>query len=374
MSILSDTFLLTVCGSRAYGMATSESDLGVKGVMMLPRSRYFDPLTPQTEQIDDRVKVREALETLAETDSHLSAMISNPVEGTVYELRKFIQLASAGNPNILDVLFCREEEVILSSAAGARLRENAGLFVTARVRHAFSGYAFSQLKRIKTHRGWLINPPKGKPSREEYGLPEVASIPEDQLAAANALVQKQLDSWEIDFQSVEEPERIQVLSNVEKMLTEVIGSSDKWASAARTVGLSDNVIHTMQQERAYQNASLHYKQYRHWKVSRNPLRSELEAQHGYDTKHASHLVRLLLMGKEILLTGKVNVWREDHDELLAIRRGAWDYDRLLQWAEDQEAEITRIYKNREYVVPDNPDRAAITKLALSIYEEELRDA
>lgn len=62
-------------------------------------------------------------------------------------------------------------------------------------------------------------------------------------------------------------------------------------------------------------------------------RAELEAQHGYDTKHAMHLVRLLRMGEEILSTGRVNVRREDADELMAIRKGALSYDQLLEQSE-----------------------------------------
>jgi len=37
--------------------------------------------------------------------------------------------------------------------------------------------------------------------------------------------------------------------------------------------------------------------------------------------------------REILSTGQVIVKRPDCDELLAIRDGAWQYERLLSWAE-----------------------------------------
>ena len=61
----------------------------------------------------------------------------------------------------------------------------------------------------------------------------------------------------------------------------------------------------------------------------NVKRPELVEKHGYDTKHAMHLWRLLRMCAEILETGRVLVRRPDADELLAIRDGAWRYDAII---------------------------------------------
>lgn len=67
---------------------------------------------------------------------------------------------------------------------------------------------------------------------------------------------------------------------------------------------------------------------------RNPARAALEAQHGFDTKHAMHLVRLLRMGCEVLGRGEVVVHRPDATELLAIRHGAWSFERVVAEAQD----------------------------------------
>ena len=52
-------------------------------------------------------------------------------------------------------------------------------------------------------------------------------------------------------------------------------------------------------------------------------RRKLVEKFSYDTKNASHLIRLLKMGIELLSTGEVNVLRHDSPELLAIKRGEW---------------------------------------------------
>jgi hypothetical protein len=83
----------------------------------------------------------------------------------------------------------------------------------------------------------------------------------------------------------------------------------------------------------------HWESYQTWKSHRNPARAELERQHGYDTKHAMHLIRLMRMGLEVLATGELRVRREDADELSAIRDGAMSFDELLASASALQASM-----------------------------------
>ena len=75
-----------------------------------------------------------------------------------------------------------------------------------------------------------------------------------------------------------------------------------------------------------------WESYETWKAERNAARAELESRHGYDTKHAMHLVRLMRMGLEIVQTGELRVRRPDAEELNAIRDGALTYDELMETA------------------------------------------
>ena len=123
----------------------------------------------------------------------------------------------------------------------------------------------------------------------------------------------------------------------------------------------------MQRERAYQSARAEYRRYQTWKAQRNPERAALEAAHGYDTKHAAHLVRLLRMGLEIGREGQCVVWRGERDaeELRAIRAGAWRYEALLDWADTKTAELRGL---ATLAVPDEPDREAIDALCVRLVE------
>src|SRR6185437_2518113 len=83
-------------------------------------------------------------------------------------------------------------------------------------------------------------------------------------------------------------------------------------------------------------------------------RAELVAAHGYDTKFAYHVVRLLGAVEQILLEGDIDLQR-DSERLKAIRRGEWTEERLRQWAADKEADLERAYAQSQ--LPATPDEA-----------------
>lgn len=366
------THLLTVAGSRAYGMHRADSDVDVKGVA-IPPPAYFHGYLHRFDQADKPEQLLPFIPLLAEAERAVAA--ATKLEGTVFNLVKFVALAADANPNILDVLFCRDAEVRLSTAIGAKLRGNRQLFLSGKAKHTFSGYAAAQLKRIRGHRAWLLSPPTHAPTRAEFELPEHTLIPADHLAAAKAAVQAEMDGWHIDYTGVDEPTIIDIQSRVSTYMTRVTaGLADAdWTAAARSVGLSDNLIQVMLRERAYDNARRQWSQYQNWRSNRNPDRAALEAKYGYDTKHGAHLVRLLRMGREILTEGQVHVWRGglDAEELLEIRAGAWSYDRLVEYAEVQDAALNELYSTGKYAVPKAPNRNAIDALCTELVESVL---
>ena len=101
------------------------------------------------------------------------------------------------------------------------------------------------------------------------------------------------------------------------------------------------------------------------------VEAALEAAHGYDTKHAQHLVRLLRMAVEALETGELVVLRPDRDELLGIRDGAWTYEELIENAEALHADVRRAAASS--TLPDRADESAIDALCVAVVADVLEN-
>ncbi len=372
--------LATRAGSRAYGTHTPESDVDIKGVVIPPKRFILGFSGFQQADKAEHFKDPRFLALLSDEEREI--VKSSKVEGSLYDIRKQAKLALDCNPNILDPLYCRDEDILFMTPAGELLRKYRDLNLSANARNRFAGYAWSQLGRIQLHRNYLLNPPKKKPTRADQGLPEKSLIPEKQLEQAEAMVKKKMDSWTFNLNAIEdESTRLELLLQFQKTLSEMIAGvrtdiseeDAKWRAAVKAVGIDDNLLLVMEKERAYRTAKDQWDSYETWKAKRNPARAALEAKYGYDAKHAMHLVRLLRMGYEVLTTGKVNVWRGDidADELNSIRNGAWSYDKLIGYAEEMDAKMDTIYKKKTYVVPYEPNSEEIEKLTMRLLQEAI---
>jgi uncharacterized protein len=344
------TCLLVRHGSHAYGTNTATSDEDFKGVAIPPK-QYFLGTMHRFEQAELKAPDPDAV---------------------IYDIRKFFNLAADCNPNIIEVLHTDPSDHFIVTPIGEKILEHKDAFLSKKIKFTFLGYSVSQLKRIQTHKRWIMDPPSHKPTRAEYGLPETTLIPADQLMAAEAEVRKELDRFQFDFmEGLDEPQKIGIRTTVEEMLAELKITSDQhWASAARKVGLGDNFIELMQKERQYAGAKREWDQYQNWKETRNKARAELEHKYGYDTKHAYHLVRLIRMCREVLTTGKVIVKRPDREELLAIRNGAWTYEQLIEFAESEDKALQELYLTTT-VLPKVPDKEKLDKLCIELVETSL---
>lgn len=342
------TIYLARHGSYAYGTNVPTSDRDVRGIAVPPKE-YFLGCLHRFEQAEQK---------------------GDP-DIVVFDLRKFMNLAADCNPNVLEILYVAPEDRLKVHPAAELLLQERRLFLSKKARHTFSGYAMSQLKRIETHRRWLLSPPTAPPVRQDFGLPERTVLPKDQLAAAESFMRKKVESWQLDLEPLDEASKIQLQDRLVAALSEMSLSSEdaQILCAGRRLGYDDNFLELLDRERRYTTAARQWESFITWQKTRNPARAALEAQHGYDCKHGMHLVRLMRMCTELLATGEVKVRRPDAEELLAIRHGAWSYEKLMDWAHRQDAELEAIYKTSP--LPHAPDRVAIDALCVRIVENVL---
>lgn len=293
-------------GSFAYGTNVEGSDEDYKGICVKSKECYFGFLK-KFEQHE------------------LMASKNEGVDEVIYSLDKFASLAAEANPNIIEVLFVDESDVLYCNSFGRELLNIRDKFLSKKAKHTFAGYAHAQLKRIKTHRSWLLTPPKEPPSRKDFGLPEMTKISKSNL---------------------------NIIESISESVVEI---------------MPPELVEFYLREKQYQNMKSQWTQYLNWKETRNPARAELEAKYGYDVKHANHLIRLMRMCKEILRDGKVIVKRPDFEDLLAIRRGERSYESIIEEAERLESECNELYVTSN-VLPKEPDREYLDKFIVKLTE------
>lgn len=114
-----------VTGSTAYGLATENSDVDIKGVYLLPTREVlkmkFDP-------------------------QHTTVDHVNP-DWVYHEVGKFMKLVVSGNPTVTELLYL--EEYTHLSPVGQMLIDNRDAFLSTKsVMNAYRGYAFSQAKKL----------------------------------------------------------------------------------------------------------------------------------------------------------------------------------------------------------------------------------
>lgn len=365
-----NTILLSVAGSHCYGMATPKSDIDIMGVCSPPKEYYLG-FSKKFEQADKASHMQPFIDLLK--PEYKQRALETKLEGSIYDLRKYLTLAADCNPNCLNILFCEDEDVILSTSVGNKLRANRDLFLSKKCRFTYWGYAFSQMRRISSHRGWLLNPAV-EPKRIDFDLPEKSEIPKNQLAAVEAAVQKQLDKWDSDVTSEEEISnsvKMRIRENVAQLLRELkISSLERFNAATTSMGFDTNFIHYLQKEREYKTAQDNWHSYCQWKKTRNEERAVLEANYGYDLKHAAHIYRLVLMCEEMLSSGKLIVKRPDAEQILNIRNGGWKYEQLVEWFEAKETSINELFKTSK-VLPESSNIKKINQLCVELVEEQL---
>jgi predicted nucleotidyltransferase len=111
-------------GSRAFGLATDDSDDDIRGIF-LPPARLHWSLFKLPEQLES-----------ADADK----------DEVYWELEKFLKLALKANPSILETLWT--PLVLHADEVARRLRDMRDVFLTRFLYKTYSGYVLSQFRRM----------------------------------------------------------------------------------------------------------------------------------------------------------------------------------------------------------------------------------
>ena len=328
-------------GSHAYGLATPESDVDIKGVFILPEDDYLG--LNYVEQV------------------------SNETNDIVYyELGRFVELLSKSNPNILELLYTPEDSIRKIHPIFEKIR--AMNLLSKQCKDSFGSYAMTQVRKAKGLNKKILNPVE----KERKGVLDFCYVPYEQgsmpinkFLELNDLSQDKCGLTRIPHMH----EMYGVYYGVEGFKGIVRkDSANDVALSSIPKGIEPIGIMSFNKS-GYSKYCKKYKEYWEWVVKRNDTRYQNTLDHGknYDAKNMMHTIRLLTMCEEIGKSGILNVRREDRDYLLRIKSGGFQYNELVELAETKIDSINEAYEKSS--LPDQLDFNELNKILVEIRKD-----
>ena len=128
-----DLVLLGYRGSVAHAMympnsdPNSVDDIDLMGIFLFPKENYLG-LNHGKETVEKFI---------------------GKYDMVFYEFKKFVRLLLKSNPNVLGMLWLKENQYLYKTKVGQMLIDNRDLFSSKLAYKSFTGYAYSQLKRME---------------------------------------------------------------------------------------------------------------------------------------------------------------------------------------------------------------------------------
>lgn len=331
-----------ISGSKAYGLNHADSDTDIRGVFVLSREEFYG--FDYVEQVNDETN-----------------------DTVYYEIKKFMKLLSKSNPSILEMIHTPEQFVTLRSPHFPKLSMDK--ILSKECFNTFARYAYSQVKKARGLNKKIVNPMDEK--RKELiqfctVVIDGKTVPLEDWLTKNKIDQKSCalinmdrcrDLFALYWEGNDNPHRFSGIIQSENATQLSTSSIPKGLSPKTYVSCNSD---------AYKRHCREYKEYWKWVDKRNDLRYSQTVQHGknYDAKNMMHTFRLLAIAGEIVTERSVNVFRPDRDYLLSIKSGEYEYEDLLEMAEQKINEIEKLYENSD--LQDCPDQNYIEQLLISI--------
>lgn len=368
-----------VVGSQAHGTSTPQSDVDKAFVYILPENDILG------------LKYKEQLRVNADY--------------TGYEIRRFLELAHSNNPTILELFYGPEDCIETMHPVFKYALEMRDTILSKRCKHSFSGYAKKQILKAKGL-DKMQNWEKGRVTRKEpidfcYVIDGYGTKPLKKWLKLMDMEQKfcglikipnardnyaMFYDWDAhhcfaDSMNKEDKEhnkkRFKELGRPVGLGYKGITKSGVGENVAESNQLRLSSIPKGQEVRAivvynkdgYTAHCKDYNNYQEWLENRNEKRWVETKEHGQmiDGKNMMHCKRLLQIAREIAETGTITIRRPNREELLDIRKGNVSLEELIEWSENEMAELDSLFDNSD--LPDEVDTEVIHNTLVKIRKE-----
>jgi predicted nucleotidyltransferase len=272
-------------GSHLYGLNTPESDEDFMSVF-LPNPEDILGLQ-KCEIIDNSTKSSASNERNTKDD----------IDDKFYSLPKYLHLLLQNNPNIVETLFVTPENIIICEPEFQFLIDNYNKIISQKVYYTFTGYAFSQKKKLEVK------------STRYNSLVEACKLLEDYY-----------------FSEIKDPK-----SKLSKVDAEILNTEIKYYKGSK--GNCNSFHIGMPVKDIYEQLCNERDEYG-WRVKTK----EFDKLH-YDPKFAYHLIRILVEGWELLKYGRLEYPISDvaRDLIILIKQGEIELPKLYSlynyWSE-----------------------------------------
>lgn len=324
-----------ITGSRAYGTNLPHSDTDFRGVFILPEEIILG--MNYVEQVNDE---------------------KNDI--VFYELKRFLQLLTLNNPNILELLNAPEDCIVQKTPFFEEILQHRDKFLTKKCKHTFGGYAVEQIKKARGLNK-KINVSFEKTRKSPLSFCWVIEENGYSTISLEDFLQKQTIGKGISFQQeycglVSLPHFREVyalfydkeghLKGEKSAYNGIILGDSSTSVRLSAVEKGKTPIATVYYNKdGYSVYCKEYKDYWEWVEKRNPERfkENVEAGKGYDGKNMLHCHRLLDMAIEIGRGEGIKVRRPNRATLLKIRQGEYEYADLISEAEAKILLMNELY-------------------------------
>lgn len=371
--------LLVIRGSHAYGTSLPTSDIDYSGIFI--------------QSIDSILNI-----------NSINQINDDKNDIVIYEIKKFMELLSSNNPNILELLATPQDCIIYKNPIfDDMILNNSSKFVSKMCARSFGGYANEQ-----------INKAKGQNKKQNWEKDKVIRknpidfcylhIDEKSIALTSYLKNNNLDqnfcglskiphsrdlyALFYDYTQAEQSLRKTKISKFFNLIfNKILYRNSLWSTLEsckfKGIAFEDSnslrlssvpydcpddyfIGYVSYNKDGYTQHCDDYKSYQDWLKNKNEQRWVDVKGHNQkiDGKNMMHMRRLLDMSKEIAEGKGINVRRNNSGELIDIRKGNVDLQSLIDRAEFEIKEIDSLYKNS--TLPEKVDRNFINGLLVDI--------
>lgn len=294
-------------GSHLYGTSLPTSDEDFVGIFMAP-VEYILGMN-SVEEVDLSVKSKD----------DAGKNTSEAVDAKLYEFRRFCKLAVQNNPNIIEILFVNEPNIIVINNIGRELLNMAKTFPCKEASRGFLGYAKAQKHKM--------------------------IIKKDNF---NELLEAHKELKNLDPKMV--------MGQVYDLYK---NKSLSYLFVKKGTGVHIHIGDICFEPGVYVKKAITIIQER---IGKATNRTELILKYGYDCKYGSHLIRLLREGIDLMQDGCLTFPLAYADELLDIKKGNWKLEEVIEYAEQLEVQYEAAIKKS--ILPTKPNFNKVNKFVV----------